>query len=296
VAVRRSNMRYTGIALVMIAALFWGISGGISAFLMNQGHSPLVIAFYRGFISIPLFFVWALFYMKGTIRPSGRSLLWSFLAGFGVVGNFTFYMLSIEASSLPIAITLMYTAPVFVLLISLVVGIERSNVFKWASVALVVLGIALLTGAYDMDSSPTNLLGVSAGLLSGLSYTLFIFSFRNASRQMHTSIVLMFAFLAFSLIMFILMDANEAFEVLSSRVVGWFLLLGILGSGLSFTIYLFGLRRTVPSTAAVVAMVEPITASLIGLTVFGDRLSLIQFTGMAMILLTITHYSFKQAS
>lgn len=286
-------MRYTGIALVMTAALFWGISGGISAFLMNQGHSPLVIAFYRGFISIPLFFVWAMFHMRASKGLSARSLFWSFLAGLGVVGNFTFYMLSIEASSLPIAITLMYTAPIFVLLISLLVGIEHSNMFKWASVGLVVLGIALLTGAYDMDSSPTNLLGVSTGLLSGLSYTLFIFSFRNASKRMHTSIVLMFAFLAFSLTMFILMDTNEAFGVLSSHVVGWFILLGILGSGLSFTMYLFGLRRTVPSTAAVVAMVEPITAALIGLIVFGDRLSFIQFAGMAMILITITNFSFK---
>lgn len=44
------TMKYTGIALLMFAAMFWGISGGIADILMEKGWDPLVISFYRGAI------------------------------------------------------------------------------------------------------------------------------------------------------------------------------------------------------------------------------------------------------
>ena len=44
-----------------------------------------------------------------------------------------------------------------------------------------------------------------------------------------------------------------------------------------------------------VAMVEPVTASLFGVLLLGDQLGIIQILGMAIILLTITVLSVKQA-
>ncbi|MYL60003.1 EamA/RhaT family transporter, partial [Virgibacillus halodenitrificans] len=51
-------MKYTGVGLVMLAAICWGISGGIADILMTRGWNPIVISFYRGAIGFICFFAW----------------------------------------------------------------------------------------------------------------------------------------------------------------------------------------------------------------------------------------------
>ncbi|WP_077357100.1 DMT family transporter [Virgibacillus halodenitrificans] len=289
-------MRYTGVGLVMLAAICWGISGGIADILMTRGWNPIVISFYRGAIGFICFFAWFIFRFRENKSTSSRLYLWSIVAGIGVAGNFTLYFLSIESSSVAVAATLMYTAPVFVLLISFLLRIERSSWFKWGCIFSVLIGIILLTGTYNTNSGTVSFLGLAAGLSAGLSYTLFIFGFKNASSIGKTQTTLTLAFFSFCLILFLFVDKNEAATVLTSGDIGWFLLLGILGAGISFIFYVIGIRKTAPTTASMVAMVEPVTASLFGVLLLGDQLTLIQFFGMVIILATITILSVKQSN
>ncbi|MGM0846452.1 MAG: DMT family transporter [Bacillota bacterium] len=288
-------MKYAGIGLVMLAAICWGISGGIADILMNKGWDPIVISFYRGFVGFLCFLVWFLLRFKQNWISSPRLFTWSLLAGLGVAGNFTFYFLSIESSSIAVAATLMYTAPVFVLLISFLLRIERSTWFKWGCIAGVLVGITLLTGAYNMESMSVSFLGAAAGLAAGLSYALFIFGFKNASSIGKPQTTLTLAFFSFCLILFVVSDKGEAASVITSSDLGWFILLGLVGAGVSFILYVIGIERTAPTTASMVAMVEPVTASIFGVVLLGDHLTFIQLIGMVIILATITFLSVKQA-
>jgi drug/metabolite transporter, DME family len=288
-------MKYAGIGLVVLAAICWGISGGIADVLMNKGWDPIVISLYRGAVGFICFFMWFLLRFKQNKVLSPRLFIWALIAGVGVAGNFTFYFLSIEASSVAVASTLMYTAPVFVLLISFLLRIENSTWFKWGCIAGVLIGIILLTGAYNTESISVSFWGMAAGLAAGLSYVLFIFGFKNASSIGKPPITLTIAFFSFCLLLLLFTDKGEAADVLVSSDIGLFLLLGVLGAGLSFTLYVIGIRRTTPSNASMVAMVEPVTASLFGVLVIGDHLTAIQILGMAVILVTITVLSVKQS-
>ncbi|WP_044339840.1 DMT family transporter [Rossellomorea aquimaris] len=288
-------MKFAGTGLVILAAICWGISGGIADILMDKGWDPLVISFYRGGVGLICFFVWYLLRFKQNGGISARLFLWALFAGVGVAGNFTFYFLSIQASSVAVAATLMYTAPVFVLLVSFLLRLENSTWFKWACITGVLLGIILLTGAYNPESISGSFFGVAAGLAAGLSYALFIFGFKNASSIGNPQTTLTIAFFSFCLILFLFTNKGEAAAVLASNDIGWFLLLGILGAGLSFILYVTGIRWTTPATASMVAMVEPVTASLFGVLVIGDHLTPIQIFGIVVILVTITLLSMKQS-
>ncbi len=287
-------MRYTSIAMVILAAWLWGISGAIGNILMDRGWDPFVISFYRGFIGFMVFFVWTFVNVKKSYKPSLRFSAWAMLAGLGVVGNFTFYLLSMQASSISIAVTLMYTAPVFVILTALIFKVEKATWFKWISVVLVFAGIVLLTESYDFDILTASIYATVLGLASGLSYTVFIFGFKNAAALGNAKTTLMFAFFVFSIILYFVMDPYEAFNAITSQDMGWFLLLGLLGAGVSFFIYVIGLRHTPPTTASVVAMVEPVTASLLGIMFLDNELSALQVLGMGIIIVTIPLLSRKQ--
>lgn len=215
-------------------------------------------------------------------------MFWSVLAGLGVAGNFSFYFISIMEGSVAVAVTLMYTAPVFVYLVSFLSGMERPSPAKLIAMALVLGGIVLLTGIYRAEAGSVTTLGIVSGLASGLAYALFIFAFRSAGSHGPAPSVLAIAFATASLVLLPLVDHGQAASVAGSADVAWFILLGILGSGLSFYCYIRGLRHTLPTTASIEAMIEPVTAALFGLFVLGELLDLPQVAGMALILAAIT--------
>ena len=127
--------------LVILAALCWGLSGGIGGMLMAEGWSAYLVSFYRGAIGLVLVLVWLMLQPGGHGLTNQRLWCWSVVAGLGVAGNFAFYFLSISQGSVAVAATLMYCAPVFVYLVSFALRLEYPSALKWAAIAVVMLGI-----------------------------------------------------------------------------------------------------------------------------------------------------------
>lgn len=289
--VASNRMAGLSTALVALAALCWGLSGGIGGILTGEGWDPIVVSFYRGSIGLLFVLVWLALRPRGSGLASGRLWLWSVIAGVGVAGNFTFYFISIAEGSVAVAATLMYCAPVFVYLVSFTLNLERPTLFKWVAIAMVMLGIVLLTGIYEIGAGDVTLVAAGAGLLSGLSYAVFIFGFKYAAPHGSPQAILVIAFAVLASILIGLGDAGQTMAVLTTP--GWplFVVLGVLGAGLSFIFYIVGLNHTAPAVASIVAMVEPVTASLFGVVFLHESLAVLQICGIALILVTVTALS-----
>jgi drug/metabolite transporter (DMT)-like permease len=283
-------------ALVVLAALFWGLSGGIGGVLMNSGWDAYVVSFYRGAIGLIFVFLWLILRPRQSGFRNPRLWFWAVIAGLGVAGNFAFYFLSISEGSVAVASTLMYSAPVFVYLTSFLLKLEPATTLKWAAVIMVMIGIVLLTGIYEVDSSAVTLFGIVAGLLAGLSYALFIFGFKYAAPHGSPQAILTIAFTVIVVTLIWLTDSGELTTALISTDWPLFALLGILGAGISFIIYIVGLKKTAPAVASIIAMIEPITASLFGVLILSEKLALFQFVGMALILIAVTALSLQSGS
>jgi len=161
---------------------------------------------------------------------------------------------------------------------------------------MVMLGIVLLTGIYNIGTSGVTLVGAGAGLLSGLSYAIFIFGFKYAAPHGSPQAILVAAFAALVAVFIWLVEANQLVAVLGSPSWALFLLLGVLGAGVSFTLYIIGLHHTAPAVASVVAMVEPVSATLFGVAVLNESLDSLQIVGMGLILITVTVLTFYSNS
>lgn len=277
--------------LVIAAAVLWGLSGGIGGLLMASGWDPFVVSFYRGLIGLLCVLLWLALRPRGSGLKNRRLWAWSAVAGLGVAGNFSFYFLSIAQGSVAVAATLMYCAPVFVYLLSFALGLERPSLLKWAAVVLVMLGVGLLTQIYDLGASGVTPLGVAAGLLAGLSYAVFIFGFKYAAPHGSPQAILVIAFAVLAAVLIWPGDFAQTLAVLTTPDWALFAALGLFGAGLSFVLYIVGLKHTAPAVASVVAMVEPVTASLFGLLVLHEHLVLAQLLGAALILVTVTTLS-----
>jgi len=278
-------------AFVALAALCWGLSGGIGGILMAGGWDAFVVSFYRGAIGLLFVLVWLMLRPRGSGLASRRLWFWSAIAGFGVAGNFVFYFVSISQGSVAVAATLMYCAPVFVYLVSFSLKLESPTALKWAALAVVMLGITLLTQIYDSGASGVTLIGVAAGLLAGLSYAVFIFGFKYAAPHGSPQAILSIAFAVLVGLLIWPSNVNQILAVLSAPDWPLFAVLGVLGAGLSFVLYIIGLNHTAPAMASIVAMVEPVTAALFGVMILNESLVGPQIFGMALILVTVTALS-----
>ncbi len=281
-------MAWAGTSFVALAALCWGLSGGIGGVLMADGWDAFVVSFCRGAIGLLFVLVWLGLRPHGSGLGNRRVWFWSVIAGCGVAGNFSFYFVSISQGSLAVAVTLMYCAPVFVTLISFALKLERPTRLKWVAVALVMVGILLLTRIYDLGFAGVTLIGVTSGLLAGLSYAVFIFGFKSAAPHGSPQAILSIAFAVLVILLLGPSDASQLVAVMHTSDWPLFAGLGVLGAGLSFVLYIIGLNQITPTIASIVAMVEPVTAALLGVILFDEKLVGSQIFGMGLILITVT--------
>jgi drug/metabolite transporter (DMT)-like permease len=280
-----------GAGLVVLAAFFWGLSGGIGGILMADGWDAFVVSFYRGAIGLLFVLAWLALRPGGSGLASGRMWFWSAVAGLGVAGNFAFYFVSIANGSVAVAATLMYCAPVFVYLVSFALKLESPTTLKLVAIALVMVGIVMLTQIYDTGAGGVTLIGAGAGLLAGLSYAVFIFGFKYAGAHGSPQAILTIAFGVLVIVLMLPGDNMQMVAVLSSTDWPLFAALGVFGAGLSFAFYINGLRHTAPAVASIVAMIEPVTATLFGVVILHESLVLVQIVGMGLILVTVTALS-----
>jgi threonine/homoserine efflux transporter RhtA len=148
-----------------------------------------------------------------------------------------------------------------------------------------------VTRIYGAEASGVTPIGIDNALLAGLSYAVFIFGFKYAARHGSPQAILVIAFAVLVNVLICPSDVDQIVAVLSTPDWPLFITLGVLGAGLPFVLYIVGINYTVPTVASIVALVEPITASLCGIVVLNESLVALQILGMVLILVTVTALS-----
>ncbi|MFE7282577.1 EamA family transporter, partial [Heyndrickxia sporothermodurans] len=65
---------------------------------------------------------------------------------------------------------------------------------------------------------------------------------------------------------------------------------------LAYILYTIGLNRIESSTAAILATIEPVAAIIIGITLFNEKITFVQFVGILCILSSVLILSIKRKS
>lgn len=155
-------------SLWMIAASFLFACMGVCVKFAAQTHSAVEITFYRSFISLILMF--------GLVRLHGVPLAtphlrWQVTRGaVGFIALFA-YFYAITLLPLATAVTLNYTSPMFLALLSVLLLKEKLSRPALLALLLGFVGVTLLLRpTFDGAAWQAGLLGLSSGLLAGWSY------------------------------------------------------------------------------------------------------------------------------
>lgn len=284
-------MKKLAVLLVVIAGTLWGIIGYFVRAFLELGLSSMQIVSIRMVISAVLFSLFALIFNRKLFKIKLKDL-WCFLgSGIVSVAFFSFcYFKAIEYSSLSVASILLYTAPIFVMLFSALLFKEKLTALKIVSVALAFMGCLFVTGVISNGGNIT-LASVLYGLGSGVCYALYsIFSRfaldRNYSPLTITLYTFIFAFIASLCII----DIKPVINVMTNSVndLIFCIAFAILSCVLPYVTYTLGLKYIAPSTASIVASIEPVVATITGAILFNEAVQFpYGYIGIALVVLSI---------
>jgi DME family drug/metabolite transporter len=282
-AARRSA---TGLWSLVLAGVLWGTGGPTGSLLAHEtGLSPLAVAAYRLAVGGTLVIGWLCLTRKPLPR---RREAWARIAANGLLAAVFQACFFAAVSLLDVSLATLLTigaAPALVLVAERVAGRRRASASMLAAVALAVGGLALLVGTPAGGIATTRALaGAGLALLSaaGFAALTLIGTRPVAGLDDFTATGVSFALGGAVLAAAATVTSGLDF-VPTPRSVGLLLLLGAVPTALAYALYFRGLRTSPAGTAALIALLEPLVATLLATLFLGDRLSPTGLIGAGLI-------------
>ena len=188
-----------------------------------------------------------------------------------------------------IATALVYTDPIWCAIIGLLFLGDKFSLKQTSSIILATVGVMMMTGVFTEDGT-FSALGLFWGLMSGLSYALYLIFVPRLNLKRIPSLKL--TFYVFFIGMILLAAYNITTEGHIETVPDtecWIniILLGLIPTALSNICVTMSLRLIDSTIVAILGAFEPLTAMVIGILVLGDPWSLLSLSGAALILLAV---------
>lgn len=273
-----------GVLYIMLSAVCWGLLPLISRLLFLEGYSGLSVPAVRCFITCLFFLVWAV-HSRIFSKIKWKDVPYFACNGiFAIFGTYYFYSLAIERLSMAVASVLLYTAPAFVILFSRIIYKERISKGKMLALLCTIVGLVLVTGVYNPAAISGDGYGILFGLLSGLSYSMLSIFGRKGLTLYDANINTIVPTLCTGVAFLALCPPWQIAAPTATGAV-LFLLLAVVGSVIPYTAYLKGMSLGVEGgNASVIATLEPVVASLVGVFFLQDAITWVAVLGIFVML------------
>ncbi len=274
---------------VILAGVLWGVINLFIRALSSGGLDALQISLCRTAGAAILFSLFLLIRDPGKFRVRLRDL-WLFV-GTGIVSLVLFnvcYFHTMIVSEASVAVVLLYTSPVFVMLLSALFFRERITPRKLLALALTVSGTVLVAGLLG-SGARLSLPVILTGVGSGLFYALYSIFGNLALRRYDPMTVTVYTFLFAFLGSLPLGKPLTTLRALGNdpSLILWGIGVALFSTALPYFFYTWGLARMEAGKAAILVAVEPLVGALIGILVFCEDHGLPKLLGILLILSAI---------
>ena len=300
---RPDNRIRFGTILVCMAGICWGIIGLFTRRLSTYGLNSVQITMIRNlFSSIEMFIIIVFlgvkklkFYIKD---------IWIFI-GTGIISIALFnicYFKTLELTTMNIASILLYTAPVMVMVMSVVFFKEKITKAKILSLFLAFTGCIFTTGLIGSvisgSSSVITMAGIITGVLSGFFYALYSIFAKVALKKYDVFTVTFYTFFFAAVSLFFVVKPVETYKLVIGdiNIVLTALLLATISTVTPFICYTLGLKYLEPGHASVMAFIEPMVATLCGIFIYKESFTIENIFGIIFIFISIVLLNIKPRS
>lgn len=275
------------ILYVLAAGSMWGCMGLLVRPLNEIGLVTMDICFLRGVVTFVIMLVGLLVFDRGALKIRLKDI-WCFVGtGTFSVSFFNFcYFKTITLTSLSVAAVLLYTAPAFVVVMSFFLFKESMTRKKVLALLFAFVGCVLVSGIV-VGGGDLNASGILVGLGAGFGYALYSIFGRYALQRGYNSITITFyTFLFATLTTVFWVDVSSIINIVETHPQ-----IGVYGSLMILFVTLFpylcytkGLSGMENGTASVIAAIEPVMATVLGILIYKEEMTFESAFGMILVL------------
>jgi drug/metabolite transporter (DMT)-like permease len=286
--------------MVLVAAALFGVNGTVAKVVLSSGLTSLRLTEARcagAFLGLTLL---ALTRGRSTLRLARREVVP--IATFGVVGVALvqlFYFLSIHRLAIAIALLIQYLGPLLVAVWARTFGHEHVRRRIWVALGLSLTGLTLMVQLWSGTS--LDGLGVVYALISAVTYAAYLLLAEREVARRDTVSLLAWGFF-FATVFWSVVQPWWSFPAgvvgrtvsLQGSLAGihlpvWALVLWVvvLGSIAPFSLIVAALRHVSATRVGVMAMLEPVVATVVAWAWLRESLSVVQLLGAAVVLTAI---------
>ncbi len=276
----------------------WAISASLGRalftgrLLAEEGRAlppidPLILAQSRTTISF-LILAPVLLLLRGRnalVLPR-REFAWTLIIGvLGVAMSNYFYYLAIQKTNVAIAITLQYTAPIWVLLYMVARGLQKPTMKRVCSIGLAILGIATVVGLFSTGRFHLNAAGVVAAEIAALTFAFYNLGGAGLVKRHDRWTIIVNTFLGAALFWIFV---NPPWKIVAAHYssLQWLFLLIFATTSIliPFSLYFAGLQHLDPTRAIVTSCLEPVFSIVVAAVALDEIVGAMQVLGIVMVL------------
>ena len=291
------NPHVSALAAAHGAAVLFGLTGILGALI--RFDAVAITAGRAGFAATALL-VLALTQRRPLLQGLGPRRAGIVLAsGFLLAVHWITFFMAVKVGGVAVATLGFASFPAFIALLDVVLFRERIGPAEGTMLALVTLGLVLVTPSFDVGDQGT--VGLLWGLASGLSFAGLAICNRRGNRGMDAIQVAFWQNLVVALLVLPLLGLSLAppqiahSQATSSLVTGaaaidwaswfWLAVLGVLCTGLAHTLFVKSLESLDARSAGMIIALEPVYAIACAWWLFGEEPSGRMLVGASLIIL-----------
>lgn len=278
-------------SLAVLAAAAGSICVGtvpmLAVELYRGGMNPQSMLFWRYWIALLFLVPLALYASPGLMaewRSAGRGLFLNAIT-LGALQTFTYFR-AIQTLPSSVVVTIFFTYPMFAVALDQLVFGRKA---RWPTILAVLLIFAgvLLTGWPQLTFETSDPLGLLCAILTPVIFSIYIAIAYRFTRQSSAFAGASFIYFGlgctFGLIVLLFgLDQPAGFD-------GWMrlVLVATVGGAIQIASFAYALPRLSASGYSIIVSLELVTVAILGVTMLGERLTLLQWLGVAIVVVGI---------
>ena len=277
-----------GYLLAIIAAATYGMNPLFALPLYADGMNPDSVLFFRYLFAIPLVGAMLKTRRGSDFRLQKKDVLPLIVMGILVALSSLTLFQSYNYMDAGIASTILFVYPIMVALIMALVYKEKVTTQTTLCILMALGGIGMLY--QGGDGATLSLTGTLLVLGSALSYAIYIVSINRPALKEMATLKVTFYILLFGVLLFVVrLYINDGISLPGQCWLwGNLLALAIFPTAISFLCTTSAIQRIGSTPTAILGALEPLTAIIFGVTVFGERLTARDCMGIFLIIVAVT--------
>ena len=279
-----------GYLMVAAGATLWGTVGIQVQTLFNYNISLQSIVFWRLFFAFIILLSFVFFTNKKWLMIDKKGLIYLALMGlFSQLLFNLFYFSCIQKTTIATAVTLLYSAPIFIAVMARIFYKELFTPVKIIALFLSMGGCFFAATGGSVAVLKINLIGVLMGLGAGFTFSLVTIISKAIIHKYHQFTIIVYA-LGFGLLFYlpfshplIIFQRNLPLEV-------WLLIasFGVISTAIAYGLYITGISYGIEvSRAGIISTLELVVAVILSYLIFKEVLWGWKLAGILMVVFSV---------